>query len=298
MEEKDKQYLVALVKKAKNKIQEQYDVEIKKEILIDEAKTLEQNRDLIIQMVKSEKDLLLKDKPLTPIKSVTTRKSKEEREKEEQVQAKIEAEKLKKIKEEETKTINEWKKQFNPSMVIKSPAYFEMESLVKMVCKGFSNFCVVHSQGGLSKTWSTQAILKKMKVDYAYLNSFTSPLELYNFLYDNSDGKVILIDDCEGIWENKCIPYYTKVKTENGRKKIYDLKVGDKVLSYNKDKGKTEYKRIINKATSIRKIVRIHTSLGVLESSEEHKWIVFKNDKLTEKKAKDLNTDDVLVKIK
>ena len=41
--------------------------------------------------------------------------------------------------------------------------YFEMEKYIEMICDGYSNFCVVSSEGGLAKTWSSQAILKKKK---------------------------------------------------------------------------------------------------------------------------------------
>jgi len=116
-------------------------------------------------------------------------------------------------------------------MVIKSPAYFEMEKYIEMVCGKLSNFCVIHSEGGLGKTYSSQVILKGKNIDYAYLNSFTSPLELYNFLYDNAEGKVILIDDTEGIWDNKSIISILKNATELS---------GNRVISWNSTTSKLE----------------------------------------------------------
>ncbi len=225
LNEKDETYLTQLVVKAKQKVKDEYDVEIKSKITIDTAKTLEDNRALIIQAIRTEKESILKERGDTPIKKkeVTTTSStaRERKRKEAEELAKAEALELKKVKEQEEKAINDWKKQFNPEMIIKSPAYFEMEKYIEMVCDGLSNFCVVHSQGGLAKTWSSQAILKKKKIEYAYLNSFTSPLELYNFLYDNAQDKVILIDDCEGIWDNKAIISILKNATElNGKRTI------------------------------------------------------------------------------
>ena len=189
-------------------------------------KTLEQNRALIIQAIRDEKEEKLKARGEDPKQKATptitkSTTSKEDKKKEEEQIAKAEAEELKKLKDQEVKAINEWKQQFNPDMIIKSPAYFEMEKYIEMVCDGLSNFAIVHSQGGLAKTWSSQAILKKKKEEYAYLNSFTSPLELYNFLYDNAKEKVILIDDCEGIWDNKSIISILKNATElNGSRTI------------------------------------------------------------------------------
>ncbi len=217
--EENCQYLSELTTQAINKCKEQYNIEIKKPIKFDTGKTLEKNKALIIQMVKAERDKLLKAKP--QIKKTTSVTSRELKKKEAEEKSKAEAEEIKKLKEAEQKIIADWKKQFNPDMIIKSPAYFEMEKYIEMVCGGFANFCIVVSAGGWAKTWSSQAILKKKKEDYAYLNSFTSPLELYNFLYDNSKDKVILIDDTEGIWENKSIISILKNATEmNGKRNI------------------------------------------------------------------------------
>lgn len=146
---------------------------------------------------------------------------KEEKEKAEFEEAQAEKVNLEKLKQEELKAISEWKKQFKPSMIIKSPAYFEMEKYVEMVVQGLSNFCIIWSSGGLSKSWSSQAILKKNKINYAYLNSLTTPLELYNFLYDNSQDKIILLDDLYGIWQNNSVISLLKNATElNGNRRI------------------------------------------------------------------------------
>ena len=217
--EENQTYLTELVTQARDKCKEQYDIEITKPIKFDVEKTLEENKAMIIQLVKAERDKLLKVKP--KITNVTSSTSRETKKKEAEAQAKKEAEELKKLKEEEQKIIADWKKQYNPDMIIKSPAYFEMEKYIEMVCNGFSNFCIVVSVGGWGKTMSSQAILKKKKgEDYAYLNSFTSPLELYNFLYDNSEDRVILIDDTEGIWDNKAIISILKNATELNGKRI------------------------------------------------------------------------------
>jgi hypothetical protein len=114
-----------------------------------------------------------------------------------------------------------WQSQFLPKHIIKVPAYYEMEKYIEMVCAGLCNFCVITSEGGLAKTWSTKQVLAQKGAAYAYLNSFTTPLELYNFLYDNARDKVILIDDCEGIWENRTVLSILKNATElNGPRGI------------------------------------------------------------------------------
>lgn len=217
--------LAVLVQKAKEKFKVEKGIELTGNYKIDLEKNIEENRALIIQMIKSEVDEKMKNKPVaksvTPKVSTTKKESSEEKKREQERLAKEEAEKIKKLKEEEERVITEWKSQFNPEMVIKSPAYFEMENYIEMVCEGFSNFCIVSGAGGLAKTWSSQAILTKKQVKYAYLNSFTTPLELYNFLYDHRQGYVVLIDDCEGIWENKPVISIMKNATElNGKRVI------------------------------------------------------------------------------
>lgn len=236
LNEKEHKYLSELVVKAKDKCKEQYEIEIKKEIKIDKEKSLQENRALIIQAIKSERDLKLKDKPKI-VQKKSVRDSKKELAKK---QARELVKKLKEQKEQETQIINKWKEQFNPSMIIKSPAYFEMEKYLEMVCDGFSNFCIIEGSGGLAKTWSSLAILKKKGKASAYLNSFTSPLELYNFLYDNSgyggvdkplNPKTILIDDTEGIWDNRAIISILKNATELN---------GERIISWNSTTAKLD----------------------------------------------------------
>ena len=102
-----------------------------------------------------------------------------------------------------------------------------------MVCSGFSNFTIIEGAGGLAKTFTANAILKEKSSDYAYYNSFTSPVAFYNFLYDNSGNveagkkpqpKTILIDDTEGIWDNKSIISILKNATELN---------GERIISWN-----------------------------------------------------------------
>ncbi len=216
LSKKDEEYLAQLYAKAKRKCKDEYDINIETKIKIDMTKTLEENKVDMIKAIQKEKVMKLKNKPKQGRKR--TGKDNSDEKKKKAIQERRE---LQKLKEQEKKAISEWKNQFNPDMIIKSPAYFEMEKYIEMVCAGYSNFCIVHSKGGLAKTWSSQAILKKKKSDYAYLGSFTTPLELYNFLYDNAEEKVILIDDCEGIWENGSIISILKNATEiNGKRNI------------------------------------------------------------------------------
>ena len=167
---------------------------------------------------------------------------KEAKEQFEAEETKIEKENLLRMKEEEKKVINNWKQQFNPDMIIKSPAYFEMEKYIEMVVSGFSNFCVIQGNGGLGKSFSTHSILKKkLKENYAYLNSFTTPLELYNFLYDNSQEKVILLDDVEGVFDNNFVISLLKNACELNK---------DRTISWNSTTSKLDGRATTSKFTS------------------------------------------------
>ena len=60
-------------------------------------------------------------------------------------------------------------------------------------------------EGGIGKTILTISSIKKLlKPDeWEYSNGYTTPLALYQFLYKNRDKKVIILDDVEGIFNNR-----------------------------------------------------------------------------------------------
>ena len=60
-------------------------------------------------------------------------------------------------------------------------------------------------EGGIGKTILTISSIKKiLKSDeWDYSNGYTTPLSLYEFLYNNRNKKVIILDDIEGVFNNK-----------------------------------------------------------------------------------------------
>ena len=60
-------------------------------------------------------------------------------------------------------------------------------------------------EGGIGKTILTLSSIKQMLEpnDWEYSNGYTTPLSLYEFLYNNRNKKVIILDDVEGIFNNK-----------------------------------------------------------------------------------------------
>ena len=60
-------------------------------------------------------------------------------------------------------------------------------------------------EGGIGKTILTISSIKKIvkPMDWEYSNGYITPLSLYEFLYNNRNNKVIILDDVEGIFNNK-----------------------------------------------------------------------------------------------
>ncbi len=60
-------------------------------------------------------------------------------------------------------------------------------------------------EGGIGKTILTISSIKKILEpnDWEYSNGYTTPLSLYEFLYNNRNKKVIILDDVEGIFNNR-----------------------------------------------------------------------------------------------
>ena len=67
------------------------------------------------------------------------------------------------------------------------------------------NGLVFFGEGGIGKTvLAITAIRNALKpTEWEYSNGYTTPLSLYEFLYLNRNKKVILIDDVEGLFNNR-----------------------------------------------------------------------------------------------
>ena len=76
------------------------------------------------------------------------------------------------------------------------------DNMVDSVIKGYANSLLLLGEGGIGKTFR---VMKRLAVnnlksgdDYVFLNTYTTPLEFYNFLYENNQ-KLIVLDDVEGL---------------------------------------------------------------------------------------------------
>jgi len=63
---------------------------------------------------------------------------------------------------------------------------------------------IFSGEGGIGKTILTISYIKKIlkPKEWSYSNGYVTPLALYDFLYDNRNNKVIILDDVEGIFNN------------------------------------------------------------------------------------------------
>lgn len=102
--------------------------------------------------------------------------------------------------EREFKNWKETKIDYSPIKQFKIPTEL-LNCLIKT--KEF-NGLIFSGEGGIGKTCLTMATIKSMlkSDEWNYFNGYTTPLSLYEFLYENRNRKVIILDDTEGVFNN------------------------------------------------------------------------------------------------
>lgn len=93
----------------------------------------------------------------------------------------------------------------NAKVVAMFQAFEVLQHLVKVVVHGHSNGLMVVGPGGTGKTYTiTETLSECNKIqgrDYVLIKGFSTPLALYNELYEKN-GKIFLIDDADGIFKD------------------------------------------------------------------------------------------------
>ena len=79
--------------------------------------------------------------------------------------------------------------------------YYIPRQLAKMVARGFSNGLLLYGRCGIGKSYSIIRAFKEEKVDFAYCNGFSTPLQLYTYLYEHREEHIIL-DDVSNVLTN------------------------------------------------------------------------------------------------
>ena len=71
---------------------------------------------------------------------------------------------------------------------------------VDLLMNGFSNGFILSGPTGIGKTSAVRARLDECKREYIYFDGvIANALEFYKFLYHNRDGKILVIDDTDGL---------------------------------------------------------------------------------------------------
>ena len=112
-----------------------------------------------------------------------------------------------KVKSKDTleaeQSIEEWKNEKHATTNIKSFAV--PKALIKTLLNT-SEFegIVFYGEGGIGKTFLTiNEAKQQLKSDeWNYSNGYITPLSLYEFLFNNRNKKLLILDDCEGLFDN------------------------------------------------------------------------------------------------
>jgi DNA polymerase III delta prime subunit len=175
--------------------------------LVDEKLQYEENKNLLMPLIEG-----------LSVKTEQTHKEKIETDlKQKGNSVKAEKEKIAKaelegLKEEAKVSEQDFEKAINS---IKFESSKELESYFNVTNKLLGTLVnskkiegmILQGGAGLGKSFNTikklaDLGLKKGK-DYEILSSYVTPLELYKFLYDNRNGKIIILDDTMGFFNNK-----------------------------------------------------------------------------------------------
>jgi len=78
-----------------------------------------------------------------------------------------------------------------------------LNKYVKAVCNRSVNGLILESETGLGKSHNVLKAINESGKKFVYCCGYTTPLELYHFLYENKD-KVIFFDDTKNIFSSKC----------------------------------------------------------------------------------------------
>lgn len=109
-------------------------------------------------------------------------------------------------KEQERKLLFEWKSHKIEAIDLTHiPQYNALREYIKETIKGFIPSTIIVGSGGLGKSVMTIKTLQeelKNPDDWEEITGFTTPLSLFQRLYEFRNKKVLMIDDTEGIFNN------------------------------------------------------------------------------------------------
>src|SRR3990167_1167750 len=112
------------------------------------------------------------------------------------------SEKIMEVRKQEQSLLDSWKQSKYWKESIESESYFEMINYIRMVAMGLSNGAIISGEGGLGKSFTTISILNQENPNYAYTDSYSTPIAFYAWIYKNKTN-ILVLDDVVGILEDK-----------------------------------------------------------------------------------------------
>lgn len=152
----------------------------------------------------------------------------------------------------------------------------------------FDNFKYIIPQG---------SVMASLGNDFNY--SSLSNCVVVPEIYDSYGGIAYTDQQLAQLFKRRCVEENSNVVTNDGIKSIKDVKKGDYVLSYNTDKNKSEFKRVVDKfATDVDINDRIIITLSngtKLKTSKKHPILTLK-EKYEFVKSSNLYVGDICIK--
>ena len=168
---------------------------------VDGSLTYDENKAKILELIGT---LAKQQDKIEADKKVNKKSIKEEKREQERVL-------IQEIQKAELHTQKEFEKslekiKFESSEVL-DRAFYTTKKIVETLIKSKNiNGLIIKGESGLGKSYTCLKVFNDMKIkreDYDILSSYCTPLELYNFLYKNREGKILLLDDIMKIFENE-----------------------------------------------------------------------------------------------
>jgi len=105
-----------------------------------------------------------------------------------------------------------------------------------------------------------------------------------------------LISDSNFLPYGKCLTSNSYVKTEFGSKRINEMEIGERIWSFNKENQQFELTSVLNKCSSgLKETLKISSQHNNIECSFNHPILVYSNDTLEYKQARNVSVGDLLV---
>ena len=105
-----------------------------------------------------------------------------------------------------------------------------------------------------------------------------------------------LLGDTNFLPYGKCVIHNTHIDTEYGSKFIRDIKVGDKIWTFNSETNNFELNNVLHVVNSGKKeILRIQTPHNFIDSSFNHPILIYDNGKFEYRKSENIKIGDLLI---